>query len=243
MDASERRSFLAYFDDDPVGAVLSVLADEGGATGLSAEQIKQALLQRGVPAEALLAWRRIQARLATQERVSVGGDRYRRTYRYLEHTPTPAQALALLEEQRLPAGRRAALVQIVRSALGPAAASPNGHGRGADDRGRLARLEQREKDAVRALAEMAIEIEELAVNEASTRAVVHTVRALTTTAQLSPIEAAGHTTRFDRTQHASVGGHVADGAPVLVIRPGYVWHRPDGDILIAKAVVQDRSKS
>jgi hypothetical protein len=88
---------------------------------------------------------------------------------------------------------------------------------------------------------MAIEVEELAVNEASTRAVVHTVRALTTMAQLAPIEAAGHTTRFDHTRHASVGAHITDGAPVVVIRPGYVWHRPDGDILIAKAVVQDRS--
>jgi len=234
LRAAERRAFAALFAADPLAAVLTVLQAGDDTQGRSAEQLKQALVERGVGAEtATGAWRRVQARLAAHERVAVEGDRYRRTYRYLPEppAPTPAQALELLEGPRLPAARRAELAEIVRSALG----RPPGPEAGA------ARLEQREKDAVRALAEMAIEVEELAVNEASTRAVVHTVRALTKTAQLRPIEGAGTSARFDRTRHVSVGGHIADGAPVVVIRPGYVWHRPDGDILIAKAVVQDRS--
>jgi hypothetical protein len=230
--SAERRAFAALFADDPLAAVLTVL--QAGEGGVSAEQVKHALVERGVGAEAAMrGWRRVQARLAAHERVSVEGVRYRRTYRYLPEppAPTPAQALELLQGHRLPAARRAELAEIVRSALASSQDSPAG----------VARLEQREKDAVRALAEMAIEVEELAVNEASTRAVVHTVRALTKVAQLRPIEGAGTSTRFDRTRHTSVGGYIADGAAVVVIRPGYVWHRPDGDILIAKAVVQDRS--
>jgi hypothetical protein len=64
---------------------------------------------------------------------------------------------------------------------------------------------------------------------------------LTKVAELRPIERAGETARFDRARHTSVGGRIADGAPVLVLRPGYVWHRPDGEILVARAIVQDRS--
>jgi hypothetical protein len=255
----------------------------------------------------------VQARLIAHERVQVGGDRYRRTYRYLpeQPPPSPEQALAMLAGHRLPAQRRAELVEIVRAALSragqagagqvgpgqvgvgqagpseagsgqagagqpgtgqagankaaatraePAKAEPAGAestmgaksagepGAGhatADEAGldRLAivRLQQRERDAVRALAEMAIEVEELVANEASGRAVVHTVRALTKLAELRPIERAGQTTRFDRARHTSVGGRIPDGAPVLVLRPGYTWNSPDGEILIARAVVQDRS--
>ncbi len=253
------RSLARLFADDPLAAVLTVLREAGPDAQLRAEQIKRALLERGVPSDRLDVWRRVQPVLITHERVDVGGDRYRRTYRHLPEAPqpSPAQALALLADHRLPAPRRAALVEVVRAAL-------ERRGGGTADPARLARLEQREKDVVRVLAEMAIEVEELATNEASSRAVVHTVRALTKLAELQPIERSGTTTRFDRTRHTSVGGRIADGAPVIVLRPGYVWNRPDGElppdsapqaspesgelasrtykqILIARAVVQDRS--
>lgn len=192
------RSALAQlFADDPLAAVLEVLRDAGDTAQLRAVQVKAALRAAGVPEEGLRVWPGVQARLVVHERVRVGGDRYRRTYRYVAQPAT--------------------------------------------DRADAARLEQREKELVRALAEMAIEVEELAVNEASTRALVHTVRALAKVAALRPVERAGETARFDRARHASVGAAIADGAPVLVLRPGYVWHSQDGDILIARAVVQDRS--
>ena len=153
----------------------------------------------------------------------------------------PGPPTAPPRSHRLPARRRSELVEIVRAVLpGVSGAGAPGVTAGPDRVG-IARLEQREKDAVRALAEMAIEVEELASNGASARAIVHTVRALTKLAELRPIERAGETTRFDRARHTSVGARIADGAPVLVIRPGYIWNRPDGEILIARAVVQDRS--
>lgn len=228
------------FATDPVEAVLTVLRDAGPDRELRAEEIKRALVERGVSESRLHAWRRVQERLVAHERVGVGGDRYRRTYRWLPEPPppTPDQALALLAEHRLPAQRRVELVEVVRAALARRADAPP-----AADPVRIAQLEQRERDAVRALAELAIEIEELVTNEASSRAIVHTVRSLTKLADLRPIERAGEMTRFDRTRHASVGGRIADGAPVLVLRPGYIWNRGDEEILIARAVVQDRSPS
>lgn len=262
------RSFAKKFAADPLAAVLTILREAGADRELRAEEIKAALLARGVAPDRLHVWRRVQARLVAHERVRVGGDRYRRTYRYLPEPPPPSpeQALAMLAGHRLPAQRRAELVQIVRAALSTAtnAAAAGGDapegaaasvtvageratggaatpGEGGLDRLTIARLQQRERDAVRALAEMAIEVEELAANEASGRAVVHTVRALTKLAELRPIERAGQTTRFDRARHTSVGGRIPDGAPVFVLRPGYIWNSPDGEILIARAVVQDRS--
>jgi hypothetical protein len=105
----------------------------------------------------------------------------------------------------------------------------------------LSRLRQAEIDAVRALAELAIEVEELAFNEASTRALVHRVRARAKLAQLEPIERAGAETTFNRLRHKPIGQDIADGTVVVVVRPGYVWKAPPEDLLIAKAVVQDRS--
>ena len=238
------RSLAKLFATDPLAAVLTVLREAGPDRELRAEEVKRALVERGVPANRLDAWRRVQERLVAHERVGIGGDRYHRTYRWLPESPppTPDQALALLAEHRLPSQRRLELVEVLRAALaGGADAGPAS--RPSADPVLIAQLEQRERDAVRALAELAIEVEELVTNEASARAVVHTVRSLTKLADLRPIERAGEMTRFDRTRHTSVGGRIADGAPVLVLRPGYIWNRGDEEVLIARAVVQDRSPS
>jgi hypothetical protein len=238
-DSARRPNLARSFANDPLAAVLSVLQELSGTEGLRAEDVKAALRARGVPEESLAMWRRVQARLVAHDQVQICGDRYHRTYRWLaEKEPlSAAQALVLLAG-RLPATRRAELVEVVRSALTDGTESGNGAWRQ-----RESRLEQREKDAVRALAEMAIEVEELATNQASARALVHTVRALTKVAELQPIERAGQSATFNRNRHVSVGGPIADGAPVLVVRPGYLWNKSDGEILIARAVVQDRSTS
>jgi molecular chaperone GrpE (heat shock protein) len=99
-------------------------------------------------------------------------------------------------------------------------------------------FKQKEKDAVRALAELAMEVEELATNEASAKAIIHRVRARTKLAALEPIGGAGEATTFDRRRHESVGRSVTDGSAVVVVRPGYIWK---GEVLLARAVVQDRT--
>ncbi len=257
--SAKSRSLARLFAEDPLGAVLAVLRDAPDETGLRADQVKRALAAGGVSAEALRRWRAIQARLVTHERVSIGGDRYHRTYRYVPEPPkpSPAEALALLAGHRLPSARRAELVEILRAALGSrsapdrsatdrsaperSATDRRATDRSAPDRGQR-ELEQREKDVIAVLVDLAVEVEELATNQASTRALVHTVRNRIRSAMLEPVERAGETTHFDRSRHQSVGGPIVDGAPVVVVRPGYIWNGPHGKVLVARAVVQDRGK-
>lgn len=102
-----------------------------------------------------------------------------------------------------------------------------------------ARRRQDAIDGVRALAELAIEVEELVANEASARALLHRVRARVKRAGLEPIERAGERITFDQKHHVPVGRSIPEGKPVVVIRPGYRWESDTEELLIAKAVVQE----
>ena len=47
------------------------------------------------------------------------------------------------------------------------------------------------------------------------------------------------TVTFDRRRHEPIGPPIADGARVVVVRPGYAWKTADENVLVARAVVQD----
>ena len=223
------------FATDALAAILSVLEEAGRE--LTAPQIKAALRARGVTPERLRSWASIRPRLASHGQVRVGGDSHHRTYQFIGRavTPSPLDALALLAGQRLSAARRAELADVVRAALSIPDTRLSTSGVVS------ARLDRVLLPLLQALAQMAIEVEELATNAASARAVIHTVRALAKLADLHPVERAGESTQFDRSRHVSVGRPIPDGATVVVVRPGYTWNRPDAETLIARAVVQDRS--
>jgi hypothetical protein len=102
-----------------------------------------------------------------------------------------------------------------------------------------ARRRQAEIDAVRALAELASEVEELTANEVTPDVMVRQVRAWVRRSGLEAIDRAGQETAFDRKRHKPIGPAIRDGAPVLVVRPGYVWKTPTEDVLIGKAVVEE----
>jgi hypothetical protein len=104
---------------------------------------------------------------------------------------------------------------------------------------RRAQERQLRIDAVRALAELAMEVEELTANEAEVAVLVAKVRARAHREGLEPIGRAGEETTFDRARHKPIGGGLRDGAAVYVVRPGYTWHAPDEDVLIGKAIVEE----
>jgi hypothetical protein len=56
---------------------------------------------------------------------------------------------------------------------------------------------------------------------------------------LEPVDRAGQETTYDRDRHKPIGGAIADGSPVVVVRPGYVWKSSDGDVLISRPVVEE----
>ena len=91
------------------------------------------------------------------------------------------------------------------------------------------------------MAQLAIEVEELTTNQASARAMIHRVRAEVKRTGLEPIDRAGDVTRFDPRRHEPIGRPIEAGTSVVVVRPGYVWKTSTEEVLIAKAVVQDRS--
>jgi len=220
-----RRQALARLAaDDPVAAILLVL--QRAAEPMAAADIKVALQAGGVTKDdADRAWRSAQRKLASSDSVVVED----RRYRWAEPPVSATEALDLLRAGRLPAARRAGLMEILREALGD---QP-------EDAEETARRRQAEIDAVRALAELASEAEELAVNEARAEALIHRVRARVKRSGLEPIERAGDETTFDRKRHRPISGSIPDGAPVVVVRPGYIWRSSAEEVLIAKAVVEE----
>jgi hypothetical protein len=223
--AARDQALADLFASDPEAAVLRVL--ERSDAALAAGGVKAVLVAAGVAhADAERAWSRVQKKIKSYDDVVVEPG-YR--YRWRTRDVTVTEALELLAHGGLPAGTSAALVAVVRAAL----ASP------APDAEEAARQRQKEIDGVRSLAELAIEVEELIANEVSTATVVQRVRARVKRTGLEPIERAGDEIAFDRRRHKPIGPPIRDGAPVVVVRPGYVWKAPAEDILLGKAIVEE----
>jgi hypothetical protein len=227
------------FARDPEAAVLEVLRFAGKP--LKAGDVKAALVAVGVPkADADKAWPRVQKRIKEHANVAAEGAAYRWTDEPRAAAAselTAEAALDLLLKGRLAAARKTALAAIVRSAVASSGAAAQGTP-GASEAEAL-RRRQSEIDAVRQLAELASEVEELIANETEPAVLVRQIRAWVQRSGLDPIGRAGEETRFDRKLHRPVGGAIRDGATVFVVRPGYFWRAAAEDVLIAKAVVEE----
>jgi len=201
---------------------------------MAAGELKRRLGALGVErAEAAAAWRRAQRVLRRVARY----DPDTRTYEWA--ALAPAQALEELLRSDLDGAERTALAQTVRTALAER-----------DD------LEQRLRQAyrstwqaggerqtrtraesARALARVAMEVEELAAAGAAAWVMVERVRTLVRMCDLEPIGRAGEETGYDGARHVAVGGPARAGARVSVIRPGYLWRDGDDEVLLDRAQV------
>ena len=240
------------FASDGVAAVLRVLRESGEA--LTAGEVKEALRAHGVPeADAAGAWPAIQKAIRAHDGVEVENRRYRWV---AGPAVSPVDALELIVRGGLAADKRKALAAVIRSALASAGTSRDREDAGrrrparerparerpareGTSRERQARERQAEIDAVRRLAELAAEVEELTANEVDADVMIRQVRAWAKRSGLEPIDRAGDETTFDRKRHKAIGPPIVDGAPVVVVRPGYVWRAPTEDVLIGKAVVEE----
>jgi hypothetical protein len=92
-------------------------------------------------------------------------------------------------------------------------------------------------DAVRTLAELAADIEELVASRAEHEVIMSRTRAVVGTRQLQPIGAVGARCPFDPAEHDVLAGSPGDGEPVEVIRPGYRWNAHDQSVVLSKAFV------
>jgi hypothetical protein len=211
-------------------------------TPLSAGGLKQRLQTRGVePTTVDAAWRRAQP--AVRGHPDVCYDPSRGSYRY-DDTGRVAPALTADEalDRLLPGrttARRAELATIVRAAL-KERDDLEARGRAAYSGGRALRAaneRQVQIDAVRALADVVSEVEELAAAGADSLVTAERVRALAQAFGLAPIGRAGEQTTFEPAWHTPIGAQPPDGSRVAVIRPGYTWPTGEEVVLIHKAQV------
>jgi hypothetical protein len=221
---SRAKALADQYAQDPVGVVLQIL--RSSASPMTPAEVQARLESGGVP-DARRAWKGVQPKLATHDHVVRDDGTYAWSDR--ARTPSPLEALDLIARGRASGPRKAELLAIITSALtGPRVDSVV-----------AARQRQAEIDAARALAELASEVEELVVNEVSATTMIHRVRSRVRRSDLEPVDRAGEETTFDRKRHKPISGSIRDGAPVVVVRPGYIWKAPTEDLLVVRPVVED----
>jgi hypothetical protein len=208
---------------------------------LDARGLKLRLVSRGIdPAAADVAWRRAQP--AVRRHAAVSYDPARGTYRYgatdAAQTLTGEEALDRLLPPRLTT-RRAELATIVRTALKEREDLETKLRTGYVEGRTMRAVHERQAQitAVRALAGIASEVEELAAAGAGAGVTTERIRALAEAFGLVAIGRAGHHTTFAPAWHTPIGRWPPDGSLVSVIRPGYTWPIGDQAVLVCKAQV------
>jgi hypothetical protein len=244
--SSTDKAFVTTFTKDPAPVFLSVI--EQSDTPLRAADIKAAVAERGVqPSVVDKKWE--QARPLIKIHPRVRADKLR--YGWRSEPVAADEALAALVEKParpLPQWLRDALGAVITAALESAAVSGGNSTTaeptaaepataGADPAIRAAQERQWRIDVVRAVAELAMEAEEIAFKGADAELILERVQTRAALHSLQPIGQAGAQVAFDPAQHEPLAGDPAVGSAVFVVRPGYTWHARNEDVLIERAVV------
>jgi len=242
------------FGADPVAAVVELLRRASKPRGAVA--LKDGLVAAGVErAVADKAWPGVQKALKKHPNVVITGRSYRwrakpavagesaadRLTANADRAPAgepavrarPDERTAALEREAADLARRCE--ELTRRCADLEAVVRTGQSRSTGLR--EAQDRQARIDLIRGLAELAMEVEELAHNGAEPDVLIERIRALVDAYELEPIGRAGQEEPFDPARHAPIGGLVGDGSRISVVRPGYTWRAPEGDLLIGKAQV------
>jgi len=222
--------------DAPVALFLELMREAG--VPLTASALKARLRERGgAKPDVDAAWRRAQPTLRRAARF----DPATRTYAWVDGPPVPSPRPALDEllSPRVDATRRLFLAEAVRAALTERddLESRLRQAYSAAQADRATHERRARADGARALARVAMELEELAAAGARPWVMIERIRALIRMWDLEPIGRAGEQIAYDPARHAAVAGAPPPGTPVGVVRPGYVWRSGDRDILLDRALV------
>lgn len=223
MERASDRPTAAQFAADPAAVIAELLRRAGRPQG--AVTIKGRLAAAGVPlAEVDRAWPRARSALMARPDVVVTGRSY--GWRAVAPDGDMRRELDELTERCHELTERCAELEAALRA---------GQTRTAGLR--AAQERQLRIDLIKALADLAMEVEELAFNGADADVMIERIRALVDGYELEPIGRAGEEGPFDPTRHAPIGARPGDGSRVSIVRPGYTWHAADGDVLLGKAQV------
>lgn len=236
-----RDALAAEFRVDPAAALIGIVRDAGRA--VRKKDILAMVVAAGVPeATADRAWSRLQPLIKDHPQVTVVRSRL---YEWTADPVDPFEALVRLRRERktrTPQWLVDSLAEVVN--VGLRAGDPSARQLPPPDPDareiavRAAQERQWRIDVVRAVAEMAMAVEEITYKGADPDGIVERVRNQALARSLDPISAAGEQTTFDPAQHKPLADSPAAGSPVLVVRPGYRWRTDDEDLLIERAVVR-----
>ncbi|MBN6052832.1 hypothetical protein JYK22_12915, partial [Nonomuraea sp. RK-328] len=105
-------------------------------------------------------------------------------------------------------------------------------------RRRASQDRQLQIDVMRALADLAAEVEELSVRGVSPDTMIARVHGLTATYDLRRIGLVHEKSEFDLKLHKAIAGDPEPGDEVIIRRPGYIWSSSAEEVMLHKALVE-----
>ncbi|PZG51459.1 hypothetical protein C1I98_08455 [Spongiactinospora gelatinilytica] len=105
-------------------------------------------------------------------------------------------------------------------------------------RRRASQDRQLQIDVMRALADLAAEVEELSVRGVSSETMIARVHGLAATYGLWPIGPIHEKSAFDLKLHKAIAGDPQPDDEVIVRRPGYIWSSSTEEVVLHKALVE-----
>jgi hypothetical protein len=239
------------FDSDPSAVFVDVLRVAGER--LTAKRVKDGLIERGLPEPSVSKqWSAFQRDvLKYHPHISRPTTQ---SYEWSEDPVAAEDALTRLLDllsttSKSKSGLRDQLADLIRAGLKTADSNaPGGSGPGRSDsggsdsdgdEGRFLATQQRQAriDVVRAVAELAGEVEELAYNSGDPDVIVERLQTRVKARSVDQIGRSGDAATFDPVLHEAIGARPATGAAVSVVRPGYSWRDGAETFVLQKALV------
>jgi AcrR family transcriptional regulator len=239
-------SLKQHFDSDPSAVFLDVLRVAGER--LTAKRVKDGLIERGLPEPSVSKqWAAFQRDvLKYHPHISRPTTQ---SYEWREEPVAAEDALTRLLDllsttSKSKSGLRDQLADLIRAGLKTADShgqdSPGPESSDSDgDESRFRATQQRQAriDVVRAVAELAGEVEEIAYNSGDPDVIVERLQTRVKARSVDQIGRSGDAASFDPALHDAIGARPAVGAAVSVVRPGYSWRDGAETFVLQKALV------
>jgi len=213
----------------PHDALIAAIREAGGPIG--GRELHRAIREAGQPESTWELWRAgLKDWIVLHPHVRVTGTGAAKRYRWGKPVSAKTALTHLAQRVKAPQWLREAWREVVAAGL-------KATGIGISPKLRAAQERQARIGAVRAVAELAIEVEEIAHNGADGGQIVKRIRNALAHKDLIPIGAAGQDTVFDPALHRIEVGDPKKGAPVFILRPGYSWRYRNEVMIIEHALV------
>jgi hypothetical protein len=212
----------------PHDALIAAIREAGRPIG--GRDLHRAIREAGQPESTWQAWASgLKDWIVLHPRVRVTGSGAAKRYRWGKPVSARTALTRLARRVKAPQWLRDAWHEVVAAGLH--------HRPAVNPRLRAAQEMQARIGIARAAAELAIEVEEIIHNGADGGQVVKRVRNALAGKDLTPIGAAGEDTVFDPARHRVEAGDPRPGAPVFILRPGYLWRYGSETMIIEHALV------